>query len=118
MVIRFARPCLLLLTLTACSCGDRWTVQYSNVRADCEPYLEWRQWTLECIIGANPYSDEEPEDWIAACRTTGRGLFCPNERKLVAIRKGVAFSSIECEDILEGHGAWLICQEAMVMTND
>lgn len=32
--------------------------------------------TLECIKGANPKSDEEPEDWIHKCKTMAEGIYC------------------------------------------
>lgn len=32
---------------------------------------------LECVVGGNPKSDEEPEDWIGICQTMAEETFCP-----------------------------------------
>jgi hypothetical protein len=43
----------------------------------CDP--EMRDWILQCIKNANPYSDEEPEDNTKQCERTAIHLFCGPE---------------------------------------
>ncbi len=38
---------------------------------------EHRAWVLTCIKNGNPMSDEEPEDLVNACASTGYALHCP-----------------------------------------
>lgn len=61
-----------------------------------------RTWMSECISGANPKSDEEPEDWIRQCERTGVRTICPT---VPAVRfdscKSCRFKTVPCADIVD-----------------
>ena len=40
---------------------------------------EIAKWAQECISGANPHSDEEPEDWISECTDMAERIWCSYE---------------------------------------
>ena len=53
--------------------------------------------TLECIKGANPKSDEEPEDWIRICKSMATETYC--KREAVKVNQVRYNSSVWWEDM-------------------
>ena len=66
--ILFSIPIITLLT----ACDRVIPEVYCNKDATAKV----AEWTSICIKDANPYSDEEPEDWIRQCIWSAKSLFC------------------------------------------
>ena len=43
------------------------------------------EFIINCVKGANPKSDEEPEDWLKICQTMAEQTYCPS--KTVNVRQ-------------------------------
>jgi len=64
------------------ACGEPWqppppraaTVQRCVSQEDRDKLSDF---VSMCIRDANPKSDEEPEDWIKQCESTGISMICP-----------------------------------------
>ena len=63
------------MCLLAAGCSERTIVEVDFV---CEEDMTEKiaAFTLRCIEGANPKSDEEPEDWIKLCPEMAEKTYC------------------------------------------
>lgn len=75
-----------LIMLTGCSDKD---FESTMEQIDCGPEVTEKiaTFNLSCIVGANPMSDEEPEDWIRQCNRVARQTYCKLNTYKIVIRK-------------------------------
>ncbi len=100
------RLIMLILSIALLGgCNDEVkTRQFSDIRTIChDSSIENRKnFILECIKNANPYSDEEPEDWIGKCERFSKNLYCKDTRVLVTQNDGKGyFSDVDIQLINE-----------------
>jgi len=75
--------CLCLLVAGLSGCGDPEGTQRSLTvsRHHCTPNTAQQRadFILRCVEGANPKSDEEPEDWIRHCQYMAEQTLCDKQ---------------------------------------
>ena len=63
----------MLMACLLSGCHDPTEIEYRTKIPDKNREAA-RAWVAQCILDANPQSDEEPEDWIRQCEITATGL--------------------------------------------
>lgn len=84
--MKLNRPAIAATCLLLAGC-DEPPFEYSVVEevtiCDQAPESALEDFTLKCISGANPRSDEEPEDWIGICLELAQEIHCKVEPRRV-----------------------------------
>ena len=82
---------LLVAFLTGCGNpeGEQRTFMASKHHCTPETAQQRADFILRCVEGANPKSDEEPEDWIGQCQHMAEETLCT--RQTVAVVQQCAF---------------------------
>ena len=82
---------MVLASLVGCDWEPERTVNRMDFICDDSTVEKRADFTLKCISGANPKSDEEPEDWIRLCQKMAIENYCPAKSVMVLQYK-------ECRD--------------------
>ena len=63
--------------------GDIRKMQRIDIVCQDDTVEQRRSFIIDCIKGANPLSDEEPEDWISICGDMAEKTYCQPTMVLV-----------------------------------
>lgn len=66
---------IIFLMLVGCSDYEE-VIQITDNHCTAESKAERAGFILQCVQGANPKSDEEPEDWLRVCQGMAEDTYC------------------------------------------
>lgn len=82
---------IVILFLGSCSPNQVWL----KICSSDEDKIKLSEFVLTCAKNANPLSDEEGEDLVKQCETSGRQIICPTKKMCVDSGYSIQFAH-EC----------------------